>query len=97
MSADAAIEFARASPIEAGKVMSLYFQVDPHNCRQVLEDLDFTGLNPNHEYFGAPNNPGFISQVAFRASQIREKAAVIDKLEYSKDLINTDFLKTGGE
>jgi len=73
--------------------MAKYFQVDPPKYRAILEGVAFADLKRNREYFGTRENPGLLSKVASRASEIWFRARVISKAVREQDIIATDFVQ----
>lgn len=92
-----AIDYARANPVEASKVVAKYFEMDPAKYRAILEGVEFTDHKRNREYFGTRESPGPLFQVASRASGIWLKARAISRAVQEQDIISTDFVQQEGK
>jgi NitT/TauT family transport system substrate-binding protein len=88
-----AIDYAKANPVEASEIMSRYFEVAPQKYRTILEGVEFTDLKRNREYFGTPEKPGPIFEVASRASVIWLKAGAISSPVQGQNIIATNFVQ----
>lgn len=87
-----AISYAKAHPDEANAIMAPNFQVDANKFGQVLQGINFCDLRRNREYFGTPEAPGPIFQVAERASKIWQQAGVISKPVSPLEIISFQFV-----
>lgn len=90
-----AIDFWKARPDEANRIMAPYFQLDPAKYGLVLSGARFTDLARNREYFGGAQAPGPIFDVAKRASAIWLEAKAIEAPVTPEQIIAPQFL--GGD
>ncbi|MCX7004770.1 MAG: ABC transporter substrate-binding protein [bacterium] len=87
-----AIEFWKANAEEANKIMAPYFQVDAKKYAMILSGATFSDLARNREYFGSPQLPGPIFDVARRASGVWLDAKVIGTPVKPSVVISTEIL-----
>lgn len=92
-----AIDFWRANPAEANKIMAPYFQVTPEKYAQILSGAKFCDLARNKAYFGTAAQSGPIFDVAKRASAIWQEAKVIQAPVDPKSIVTTTFIENAQE
>jgi NitT/TauT family transport system substrate-binding protein len=87
-----AMDFWKANPTEANKIMAPYFQVTPEKYALILSGAKFCDLARNKAYFGTAAQPGPIFDVAKRASAIWQDAKVIQAPVEPGSVIVTNFI-----
>lgn len=87
-----AIDYWKAHSEEANAIMAPHFQIDAKKYGLILSGARFCDLARNREFFGAPEKPGPIFEVARRASDIWKEAAVIEAPVDPKAIIAADLL-----
>ncbi|MGD0227770.1 MAG: ABC transporter substrate-binding protein [Terriglobia bacterium] len=92
-----AIAYWKAHPQEADADMAPYFQVDAAKYGQILKGINFCDLARNREYFGTPQAPGPIFNVAERASAIWLDAKAIAAPVKPGEIISADFVSNAEE
>jgi NitT/TauT family transport system substrate-binding protein len=87
-----AIDFWKADPQEADKIMAPHFQVSTELYEKILAGAKFCDLERNREYFGTSDKQSGVFDVARTASDIWLEAGAIKHSVEPKSIISTKFV-----
>lgn len=87
-----ATEFMAANKDEAYKIMAAGFKMKPEEIAADMETLTFYDLKGNLTFFGTPEKPGQIYDVAKKAGQFYFDKKKISKLPNAAEMIDSSFI-----
>jgi len=87
-----ATDFMLKNTEEANKIMAAGFKMKPEDISADIQTLKFYDLKGNLEFFGTPDKPGQIYEVATKAGEFYVKQKVISKQPNVKEMIDASFM-----
>lgn len=88
-----ALEYMRANPADANRIMARAMGQTVPEFEATLGDVRFYGPQENLEYFGSPQRRGLIYDVTGKAVELYLKHGIIDRRVDAASLIDPSFVR----